>query len=131
MHDETDSSEIDWAGLTIEVSQDGVSTAILNSSDMPKLAAHRPEARRLFRLARIFGAAKALSRSRLGPDGPQMLSIALASLEDYKGDFLATWHASRNQDAFEQIIAEAMTLEGEDPVEQLTHGFVDNHHQKH
>jgi hypothetical protein len=88
---------------------------------LPDLVAHRPEAWRFERLARILQIAQSTADRERGQGEGAAMIAAMLSFADYKGDFTAIWDRARHRPAFEAIVTRALTAEGEDEILHKIH----------
>lgn len=101
--------ELDAHGFSGLVRQDG-----FPGEALPDLIAHRPEAWRFLRLARIVGAANAIADQELGKQEAKALISAMVSISDYKGDFGVIWRLPTANKGYENIVDRALRSMGED-----------------
>ncbi len=120
------SHKIEWDRASIELDSEGWNGVLYAPNDnMPFLLAYRPQVSRFLRLCRILGATRALVSKETGLQGLNQLNNALIALADQKGDFTAIWHKEHHRDMFNEALGQALSLEDEDPEEQLLHLFDD------
>lgn len=103
--------------LNIPIVRHEDSHGLLREQGQPDLIAYRPEPWRFTRLARILGAAKALAAQQMGADATRLISEAMVSIADYKGDFWIIWRGSKYRPEFDRIANSALLIEGENDIE--------------
>ena len=102
--------------LRVELSESGL-LGTLRDKGQPDLVAHRPEAWRFLRLARIVGGAKTIAFQDFGQEASLRIIEAMESISDIKGEFRVNWRASKYRSEFDDITKRALAVEKEDDYE--------------
>jgi hypothetical protein len=102
--------------IPIELSENGFMGTV-REDGQPDLVAHRPEAWRFMRLARVVGAAKAIAQQELGSEASLSIVEAMIWISDLKGDFTVCWHPTRHRPEYNAILTRALATERETDIE--------------